>query len=78
MLEQTGASPLAPRVQLTHSSVHRAQFGGPVWIETSFGTIRGGMGRSAAATRMTAGNDDRQRENKPCNENVIWPHAASH
>ena len=30
VLEQTGASPLPPRVQLTHSSVHRAQFGGPV------------------------------------------------
>ena len=30
MLEQTAASPLALRVQLTHSSVQRLQFGGPV------------------------------------------------
>ena len=64
MLEQTAASPLAARVQLTHSSVQLAQFGGPVRIETSFGVgfgislgisfgiafgaMRGGMGSSAA------------------------------
>jgi hypothetical protein len=64
-LEQTGASSLAPRVQLTQSSVHRAQFGGPVCTETSLGfslgislgtcfwislgAIRGGIASSAAA-----------------------------
>jgi hypothetical protein len=49
MLEQTEGSPLAPREQLTQSSVHRLQFGGPDWIEKFFGVTRGGMGRSAAA-----------------------------
>ena len=53
MLEHTAGSRLVPRVQLTHSSVQRLQFGGPVWTETSFGIAlgmaRGGMARSAAA-----------------------------
>jgi hypothetical protein len=48
MLEQTAGSPLAPREQLTQSSVHRLQFGGPDCTETSFGATRGGIGRSAA------------------------------
>jgi len=56
MLEQTGGPFLAPRVQLTHSSVHRAQFGGPVWTETSFGIALGagrdGMASSAAVPAL--------------------------
>ena len=52
MLEQVGEAPLAPRVQLTQSSVHRLQFGGPDCIEKSldalFDSLRGGIGSSAA------------------------------
>ena len=54
MFEQIAGAPSAPRVQLTQSSVHRAQFDGPVCTETSLGialgTMRGGMASSAAAT----------------------------
>jgi hypothetical protein len=43
-------------VQLTQSSVHRLQFGGPVRIEMSFemplGTMRGGIASSAAAATL--------------------------
>jgi hypothetical protein len=48
IFEQTGASPAASREQLTHSSVHRLQFGGPLCTETSSGAARGGILRSAA------------------------------
>src|SRR4051812_29719398 len=48
MLEQTAASPSAPREQLTHSSVHRLQFGGPLYIEICSGAVRGGISSSAA------------------------------
>ena len=48
MLEHTGASPAAPREQLTQSSVHRLQFGGPLCTETSSGAVRGVILRSAA------------------------------
>jgi hypothetical protein len=34
ILEHAGPSPSAPREQLTQSSVHRLQFGGPFCIET--------------------------------------------
>ena len=50
MLEQTGASPSAPRAQLTHSSVHRVQFGGPFCIETASTGLRGGISSSAVCT----------------------------
>ena len=33
----------------------------------------GEFGRGAGTA---AGNDDRQRDSEPCNENVIWPHAV--
>ena len=52
MLEHVGGAPSATRVQLTQSSVHRLQFGGPACIETSPGTLgvlRGGIASSAAA-----------------------------
>jgi hypothetical protein len=54
MLEHTGGSFLAPRVQLTQSSVHRPQFGGPACIEKldSLGVLRGGIAISAAAAAL--------------------------
>jgi hypothetical protein len=55
MLEQVGEAPLAPRVQLTQSSVHRLQFGGPACIEKSLdtlGVLRGGIGSSAATAAL--------------------------
>jgi len=55
MLEQVGGLPLAPRVQLTQSSVHRLQFGGPDCIEIALGTLgmlRGGIASSAAAAAL--------------------------
>src|SRR5258708_8374836 len=58
MLEQTGASPSAPRVQLTHASVQRAQFGGPFCIDTfSEGGRRAGMSSSAARRLAVATAD---------------------
>ena len=56
MLEHVGGAPSALREQLTQSSVHRLQFGGPVWIETSFetalGVMRGGIASSVAAAAL--------------------------
>src|SRR5436190_13629541 len=52
MLEQTGASPSAPREQLTHSSVQRTQFGGPFCIETFSETGRRRGISSSAASRL--------------------------
>jgi hypothetical protein len=54
MLEQTGASPAASREQLTHSSVHRLQFGGPLCTEISSGAVRGGISSSAANEALAA------------------------
>src|SRR5258705_4480852 len=54
MLEQTGASPSAPRAQLTHSSVHRLQFGGAFWIEIFSGVRCGGISISAACVAAQA------------------------
>jgi len=53
VLEQIGASPSAPRVQLTHSFVHRAQFGGPFCIETAAEDRAGGIS-SSVARRLAA------------------------
>jgi hypothetical protein len=50
ILEQTGASPSASRVQLTHPSVHRLQFGGPFCMEKLSAGGRGGMSSSAVRT----------------------------
>ena len=53
-LEHVGEAPLAPRVQLMQSSVHRVQFGGPACIETldALGVARGGMASSVAVTAL--------------------------
>src|SRR4051812_30465548 len=48
MLEQTGAWSAASREQLTQSSVHRLQFGGPLCTERSSGAVRDGISSSAA------------------------------
>jgi hypothetical protein len=48
MLEHTGASSAVVREQLTQSSVHRLQFGGPLCTETSSGAVRDGISSSAA------------------------------
>jgi hypothetical protein len=53
MLEQTGAAPSAPRAQLTQSSVHRLQFGGPVCTETPCGGAAG-FGISISAASLVA------------------------
>ena len=50
MLVQTGASPSAPRVQLTQSSVHRLQFGGPFCTGEFSAGFAGGMSSSAVRT----------------------------
>ena len=55
MLEQVGEPPPVPRAQLTQSSVHRLQFGGPACIEILLGTLgvlRGGIASSAAAAAL--------------------------
>jgi hypothetical protein len=65
ILEQTGASPAAPREQFTHSSVHRLQFGGPWCTEMSPGAVRGGISRSAANAARRRGRPPlRQRWSK--------------
>ena len=56
MFEHTDASPaVASRAHLTHSSVHRAQFGGPCCTEKSAGVgLREGIASSAAMAASVA------------------------
>jgi hypothetical protein len=61
MLEQIDVPPSASRVQLTHSSVHRLQFGGPFCIETFSAGRRGGMSSSAVRTLELANPDIARR-----------------
>jgi hypothetical protein len=56
MFEHTGGSSSPPREQFTHSSVHRLQFGGPLWTEMSSGAGRGGTLSSAANEAPAARN----------------------
>jgi hypothetical protein len=68
MLEQTGAAPSEPREQLTQSSVHWLQFGGPLCTEMSAGAERGGILRSAAneapAARIAADANRRIKKDR--------------
>ena len=50
ILEQTGASVSASRVQLTQPSVHRLQLGGPFCMEKLSAGGRGGISSSAVRT----------------------------
>ena len=55
IFEHTDASPaVAPRAQLTHPSVHRAQFGGPCCTGKSGSARRGGIASSAAMAAWVA------------------------